>query len=160
MRGLSEARAVVGYFALAVSFPKPYWVLVPAAGLCRRRAASGNARLGRRLATRELSEAWTQAHLGVAGGIRPSDQGTFLRAFGSVGIDGAAALRVRVTTKPRLGRRGGPRDRAGTFYPQLIAKYQRRFPDFVATVPNGKEWCLGRGVHGSGNRRAREDQRA
>ncbi len=27
-------------------------------------------------------------------------------------------------------RLGIPRDRAGTFDPQLIAKYQRRFPDF------------------------------
>ena len=28
----------------------------------------------------------------------------------------------------------GPRDRAGTFDPKLIAKYQRRFPDFDAKI--------------------------
>ncbi len=29
-----------------------------------------------------------------------------------------------------------PRDRAGTFDPKLIAKYQRRFPDFDDSAPN------------------------
>lgn len=29
-----------------------------------------------------------------------------------------------------------PRDRAGTFDPKLIAKYQRRFPDFDESAPN------------------------
>ena len=34
----------------------------------------------------------------VAGGIWSSDQGTFLRAFGSTGIDSAPAVRMCVTT--------------------------------------------------------------
>lgn len=32
-----------GYFALSVSFPQPYWVLVPAQRLARRGSPSGNA---------------------------------------------------------------------------------------------------------------------
>jgi putative transposase len=31
-----------------------------------------------------------------------------------------------------------PRDRAGTFDPKLIAKYQRRFPDFDDSAPDRK----------------------
>ena len=55
---------VVGYFALAVSFPKAYWVLVPTETLDRRRTASGNALL-EALSDRELSKAWTQAHFAL-----------------------------------------------------------------------------------------------
>ena len=62
--GLVGGQGVVGYFALAVSFPKPYWLLVPAAALDRRRTASGNALLGA-LSDKELSKAWTQVHFGL-----------------------------------------------------------------------------------------------
>ena len=62
--GLVGGQGVVGYFALAVSFPKAYWVLVPTAALDRRRTASGNALL-EALSDKELSKAWTQAHFAL-----------------------------------------------------------------------------------------------
>ena len=62
--GLLGGQGVVGYFALAVSFPKPYWVVVPTAALYRRSTASGNARL-EALSDKELSKAWTQAHFAL-----------------------------------------------------------------------------------------------
>ena len=52
---------MVGYFALAVSFPMPYWVLVPASKLSRRNMPSGNALL-EALSNREYSEAWTREY--------------------------------------------------------------------------------------------------
>ena len=62
--GLVGSQDVIGYFALAVSFPKPYWVLVPTAVMDRRRAALGNALL-EALSDKQLSKAWTQAHLAL-----------------------------------------------------------------------------------------------
>ena len=62
--GLVGGQGVVGYFALAVSFPKAYWVLVPTETLDRRRTASGNALL-EALSDKELSKAWTQAHFAL-----------------------------------------------------------------------------------------------
>ena len=59
--GLMGGHGAVGYFALAVSFPKPYWVLVPITALDRRTTASGNALLGA-LSDKDLSKAWTQVH--------------------------------------------------------------------------------------------------
>ena len=52
---------MVGYFALAVSFPRPYWVLVPASKLVRRRTPGGRALL-EALCDREYSEAWTREY--------------------------------------------------------------------------------------------------
>lgn len=54
----------VGYFALAVSFPRPYWVVVPIGELIDRGADAGNATLEALCDTR-LSDAWTQEHLGL-----------------------------------------------------------------------------------------------
>ena len=62
--GLVGGQGVVGYFALAVSFPKPYWVLVPAAVLHRRRSELGNALL-EALSDKQLSGAWTRAHFAL-----------------------------------------------------------------------------------------------
>ena len=62
--GLVGGHGVVGYFALAVSFPKPFWVLVPAAVMARRGTPSGNALL-RALSDKELSKAWTQIHFAL-----------------------------------------------------------------------------------------------
>ena len=59
--GLTATDAV-GYFALAVSFPRPYWVVVPVRELIDRRASSGNATL-EALRDPYLSEAWTDNHL-------------------------------------------------------------------------------------------------
>ena len=62
--GLVGDQGVMGYFALAVSFPKPYWVLVPMAVLERRRAPLGNALL-EALSDKQLSRAWTQVHFAL-----------------------------------------------------------------------------------------------
>lgn len=51
-----------GYFALAVSFPRPYWVVVPIRELMDRGTRSGNATLEALRDTR-LSDAWTKEHL-------------------------------------------------------------------------------------------------
>ena len=69
--GLVGGQGVVGYFALAVSFPTPYWVLVPTAVLDRRRAALGNALL-EALSDKQISKAWTQTHFALlekSGGV-------------------------------------------------------------------------------------------
>lgn len=69
--GLVRNPGVIGYFALAVSFPRPYWVLVPAAVLDRRRAALGNALL-EALSDKQFSMAWTQVHFALleeSGGV-------------------------------------------------------------------------------------------
>lgn len=52
----------VGLFALAVSFPRPYWIVVSVSELVRRESPSGNATL---MALRDtnLSDAWTLSHL-------------------------------------------------------------------------------------------------
>lgn len=52
----------VGFFALAVSFPRPYWVVVPVADLARREWPAGNATL-EALSDEVLSNAWTRSHL-------------------------------------------------------------------------------------------------
>ena len=68
---------VVGYFALAVSFPRPYWVLVPASKLFRRSVPSGNALL-EALSDREYSAAWTREHTGLLqGSCREIRQASF-----------------------------------------------------------------------------------
>jgi len=64
LAGLVGGQGVMGYFALAVSFPKPYWALVPVAVLDRRRAALGNALL-EALSDKQLSRAWTQAYFAL-----------------------------------------------------------------------------------------------
>lgn len=56
------ATDTVGYFALAVSFPRPYWVVVPIRELMSRGAQSGNATL-EALRDRCLSDLWTESHL-------------------------------------------------------------------------------------------------
>lgn len=67
----------VGYFALAVSFPMPYWVLVPASKLIRRNLPSGNALL-EALSNREYSEAWTQEYTALLqGSCREIRQASF-----------------------------------------------------------------------------------
>ena len=62
--GLTKTGAV-GYFALAVSFPRPYWVVVPVLELIRR-GPSGNETLAA-LRDKLLSDAWTQSHLDLLG---------------------------------------------------------------------------------------------
>ena len=59
--GLTVTGAV-GYFALVVSFPSPYWVVVPVLKLVDRESPSGNATLVA-LSDRLVSDAWTQIHL-------------------------------------------------------------------------------------------------
>lgn len=56
------AMDAVGYFALAVSFPRPYWVVVPVRELKGRRGPSGNAILDA-LRDANLSDAWTDSYL-------------------------------------------------------------------------------------------------
>ena len=57
---------VVGYFALAVSFPRPYWVLVPARRLVRRDSPAGNALL-EALSDKAFSSDWTREYLSLIG---------------------------------------------------------------------------------------------
>jgi len=57
---------VIGYFALAVCFPRPYWVLVPAQNLVRRRRPAGHALL-KALSDKPFSSAWTEEYLSVIG---------------------------------------------------------------------------------------------
>ena len=52
----------VGYFALAASFPRPYWLLVPARRLVRRNSPAGNALL-QALSDKEFSSDWTREYL-------------------------------------------------------------------------------------------------
>ena len=59
---LMEAPNVVGYYALAISFPKPYWVLVPATKLIRRNSPSNNILL-EALKDEEFSAAWTNEYV-------------------------------------------------------------------------------------------------
>jgi hypothetical protein len=55
---------VVGYFALAVSFPRPYWVLVPARLLVRRKLPAGNALL-KALSDKSFSSDWTREYVSL-----------------------------------------------------------------------------------------------
>ena len=59
---LLDGADVTGYFALAISFPMPYWVLVPAARLVRRGLPTGNALL-EALSDSAFSDAWTREHV-------------------------------------------------------------------------------------------------
>ena len=58
---LTAGPHVAGYFALAVSFPLPYWVIVPADRLIRRNRPAGNALL-EALSDKEHSDAWTREY--------------------------------------------------------------------------------------------------
>ena len=51
-----------GYFALSVSFPRPYWVLAPAWRLARRNSPAGNALL-KALSDKAFSSDWTREYL-------------------------------------------------------------------------------------------------
>lgn len=53
---------LTGYYALAVSFPTPYWVLVPASKLVDRKLPSSNALL-EALSDKEYSEEWTREYI-------------------------------------------------------------------------------------------------
>lgn len=57
---------VCGFFALAVSFPRPFWVLVPAQSLARRDRPAGHALL-KALSDKELSTAWTDEYVSLIG---------------------------------------------------------------------------------------------
>lgn len=59
---LTETSNVVGYYALAISFPKPYWVLVPATKLIRRNFPSSNMLL-EALSDKAYSEEWTYEYV-------------------------------------------------------------------------------------------------
>lgn len=62
IEGLHSDTGAIGYFALAVSFPRPYWVLVPAQRLARRSMPAGNALL-EALSDKVLSSKWTDEYL-------------------------------------------------------------------------------------------------
>ena len=57
---------VVGFFALAVSFPRPFWVLVPAQSLARRDRPAGHALL-KALSDRAFSTDWTHEYVSLIG---------------------------------------------------------------------------------------------
>ena len=58
---LTGVRNVVGYYALAISFPAPYWVLVPALKLIDRPPISNI--LFEALSDKEYSAAWTREYV-------------------------------------------------------------------------------------------------
>ena len=60
------SEGVVAYFALAVSFPRPYWVLVPARLLVRRNMPAGNALL-KALSDKPFSSDWTREYQSLIG---------------------------------------------------------------------------------------------
>ena len=53
---------VIGYYALAITFPSPRWILVQASKLVNRRSPSSNILL-EALSDKELSAQWTTAYL-------------------------------------------------------------------------------------------------
>ena len=53
-----------GYYALTISFPTPYWILVPASKLCGRRYPSTNILL-EALSDKAYSANWTTEYLGL-----------------------------------------------------------------------------------------------
>ena len=53
-----------GYFALAVSFPRPHWIVVPVRGLVRRKSPAANSLLAV-LSDRELSSMWTEEYVSL-----------------------------------------------------------------------------------------------
>ena len=53
-----------GYFALAVSFPQPHWIAVPARRLARRKSPAVNSLLVA-LSDKELSSSWTEEYLSL-----------------------------------------------------------------------------------------------
>ena len=57
-------RGVEGYFALAVSFPRPFWVVVPALQLARRESRAGTALL-KALSNKEFSSEWTNEYVSL-----------------------------------------------------------------------------------------------
>ena len=57
---------VAGYFALAVSFPRPFWVLVPARRLVRRNRPAGHALL-KALSDKGFSSDWTREYVSLIG---------------------------------------------------------------------------------------------
>ena len=57
---------VSGYFALAVSFPRPYWMLVPAHRLMPRKHPAGPALL-EALCDKTFSSDWTDEYLSLIG---------------------------------------------------------------------------------------------
>ena len=59
---LTEAPNIVGYYALAISFPKPCWILVPASKLVRRTRPSANMLL-EALSDKEYSAEWTREYV-------------------------------------------------------------------------------------------------
>ena len=59
---LTESSNVVGYYALAISFPTPYWVLVPASKLIRRKFPSSDMLL-EALSDKAYSGKWTYEYI-------------------------------------------------------------------------------------------------
>lgn len=61
IRALTELTDGLGYFALAISFPTPRWVLIPAERLKGRRPSSNV--LLEALSDRDFSNDWTNAYI-------------------------------------------------------------------------------------------------
>ena len=56
--------AIVGYYALAIQFPAPYWVLVPALKLTYKTRPSSNVLL-EALSDKDYSKAWTREYVNM-----------------------------------------------------------------------------------------------
>ena len=61
---LIETPNIVGYYALAISCPKPCWILVPASKLVCRTRPSANMLL-EALSDKEYSAEWTREYVGL-----------------------------------------------------------------------------------------------
>ena len=62
LASLTEVPNVIGYYALAISFPTPYWVLVPVSKLTGRDHPSPNILL-EALSDKEYSAEWTREYI-------------------------------------------------------------------------------------------------
>lgn len=62
LASLTGGPSIAGYYALAISCPKPYWVLVPASQLADRTLSSPNILL-EALSDKEYSEEWTREYV-------------------------------------------------------------------------------------------------
>jgi len=62
LASLTSPSEVIGFYALAISIPTPYWVLVPAAKLTSRARSSPKALL-EALSDKSLSAAWTYEYV-------------------------------------------------------------------------------------------------
>ena len=88
---LMEPPNAVGYYALAISFPTPYWVLVPALNLIGRPPMPNI--LLEALSDKEYSGEWTGEYLRLLGGAGRRIELASFRDLKQMALDGRRILR-------------------------------------------------------------------